>query len=103
MEKDKLEKAALLSAYNYANPDSDEPCYDNGFYEGFIKGAEWLMGQPLVERLTEGEKKTLRELYACYKQHEAVSKEKGLYEAEMIARGSTATMRDIFGKEMFEQ
>ena len=46
-------------------------------------------------------KSLLKELYDCYKQHEAVSKEKGLYEAEMIARGSQATMRDIYGSRFF--
>ena len=48
-------------------------------------------------------KTLLKELYDCYKQHESVSKEKGLYESEMIARGSQATMRDIFGKSLFEE
>ena len=47
-------------------------------------------------------KSQLKELYECYKQHEVVSKEKSLYEAEMIARGSQATMRDIFGSGLFE-
>ena len=48
-------------------------------------------------------KSELKEIYACYKQHEEVSDKKGLHEAMLIARGSQATMRDIFGKSLFEE
>lgn len=96
--KEKLENAADIA--------SDNAVFDsnpwNVYNDGFIKGAKWLQSQPLEDKLSEYDKKFLRELYTYYEQHEAVCKEKGLYEAEMIARGSTATMRDIFGKEMFE-
>lgn len=44
----------------------------------------------------------VRELYDCYRQHEAVSDEKGLREAMLIARGSMAAFRDIFDKSTFE-
>lgn len=92
--KEKLEKAAMLAAYNYANPDSDEPCYDADFYEGFRAGAEWLMGQPLSERLTEDERKRIRGMYADLiplKGHMA-----GIV-------GQMMLLDKIFGKEMFEQ
>ena len=59
---------------------------------------EWLCKDYAIVSKTQ-----LKELYGCYKQHESVSKEKGLYEAEMIARGSQATMRDIFGESFFEE
>lgn len=43
------------------------------------------------------------ELYDCYKQHEVVTDKKGLHEAMLIARGSMAAFRDIFGTELFEE
>ncbi|MBD5302322.1 MAG: hypothetical protein HDS16_04920 [Bacteroides sp.] len=65
------------------------------------------VAMPLLEWLSKDycivPKTLLKELYDCYKQHESVSKEKGLYESEMIARGSQATMRDIFGKSLLEK
>lgn len=45
----------------------------------------------------------VRELYDCYKQHEAVTNQKGLHEAMIIARGSVAAFRDIFGSELFKE
>lgn len=42
-------------------------------------------------------KEKLRELYEMYSQHESVTDKKGLHEAMLIARGSMAAMRDIFG------
>lgn len=62
MEKEKLNKAAIIAAANYDNP-FDEPAYDKKFYDGFIASADWLMQQPLYERLTEDEKEKIKKLY----------------------------------------
>lgn len=48
-------------------------------------------------------KSQLKELYDCYKQHEQVTDKKGLHDAMLIARGSIATMQDLFGKELFNE
>lgn len=45
----------------------------------------------------------LKEIYDCYKQHEQVTDKKGLHEAMLIARGSMAAMRDVFGEKMFNE
>lgn len=45
----------------------------------------------------------VKELYDCYKQHEAVTDKKRLHEAMLIARGSMAAFRDIFGTQLFEE
>lgn len=89
MENDKLEKAAKREAYdNYDRSYNDRR-------DGFIKGAEWLMSQPLSERLTEEEREKI----------------KGYLTSAMFvyASGSHASLEglrdmffDIFGKEMFE-
>lgn len=67
MDKEKLEKATNENVKAYP--------HQHRFYT-FKQGAEWLQSQPLAEKLSEDDKKSLRELYACYKQHEAVCKEK---------------------------
>ena len=48
-------------------------------------------------------KSQLKELYDCYRQHEHTCKAKGLHNATLIAIGSQATMRDIFGSSLFEE
>lgn len=52
MDRENLENAAYQSA-----------CGNTDYKQGFKSGAVWLMNQPLSERLTEDEKKGLRELY----------------------------------------
>lgn len=67
MDREKLENAADIA--------SDNAVFDsnpwNIFNDGFIKGAEWLMDQPLSERLTEEEWEEYQELrlYANYAYH----------------------------------
>ena len=65
MEKNELDKTAMFESYKHANPHGDEPCYDKDFYEGFIKGTEWLMGQPLKDRMDEEEWEEYIELKRC--------------------------------------
>lgn len=48
-------------------------------------------------------KDKLQELYGMYSQHECVTGKKGLHEAMLIARGSMASFRDLFGTELFEE
>lgn len=74
MEKDKLGKAADIASAN-AVYDSNPW---NMFNDGFIKGAEWLMGQPISERLTEEEK-------------------------EKLTPANRYILEQIFGKEMFNK
>lgn len=56
-----------------------------------------------LKKLLHRAENQLKELYDCYKQHEQVTNKKGLYDAMLIARGSMAAMRDIFGKSLFEE
>lgn len=98
MDKDTLEKAAMLEAYNYANPDSDEPCYDADFYEGFKQGAEWLMGQPLSERLTEEDVDNLNNVIFLMRGMAASNQ----MSYDCLKHISNA-LYDIFGKEIFEK
>lgn len=55
MTNKNIEKAAILAACDYDNPD-DEPCYDKNFYDGFIEGANYALAHQWVsveERLPE--------------------------------------------------
>lgn len=95
MNKEKLYKAARSEAFDLVDCAHKTDSHD--IVEAFVQGAEWLMEQPLIERMTEKEKHLMRELYECYMQHEDTCRKIGLHDAEMIAKGSVATMRDIFG------
>lgn len=57
---------------------------------------EWLLKDHLVV-----EKSKVISLYNCYNQHIQTSSKNGLHDALVIAKGSIATMHDIFGKETF--
>lgn len=71
---------------------------DANWHHEFHNFLSWLIKTHCIVS-----REKVRELYDCYKQHEAVTNEKGLHEAMIIARGSMAAFRDIFGKELFEE
>lgn len=64
-----------------------------------------MVFEPFLRWLTKThcivDKKRLKEMYACYLQNEQVAKRLGLEYSKDIAHGSTATMRDIFGSDIF--
>lgn len=62
MDIEKLDMAAIIAAARYDNP-FDEPAYDKKFYDVFKAGTDWLMQQPLSERLTEEEKEKIKAIY----------------------------------------
>lgn len=47
--KEEVEQAAVKAAHAYACEDSDEPCYNYDYYQGFIDGAEYLRERILQE------------------------------------------------------
>lgn len=60
MDKDKLIADAWeAGSYDYF---PDDPRRDS-FEDGFKQGAQWLMQQPLSDRLTEEEKEKIKKLY----------------------------------------
>ena len=99
MDKEKLNDAAkdfaAWETINRRNPTNNYYCKS-----GFIKGAEWLMSQPLAERLTEEEKEKIRNLYAQAEELE-------LYGAtdydKREGRAFIVVFHLIFGKEMFNE
>lgn len=88
--KEKLEIAADIA--------SDNAVFDsnpwNVFNDGFVKGAEWLQSQPIVDRLSEGERERIREKFTRYTTPNGFSE----YETHEIV---AACLEEIFGKEMF--
>ena len=81
MDKEKLIKAAW--DYRKANRYEDNP-YQTDIMDAFCYGADWLMAQPLADRLTDEEKEKIRALYNEYHAH--------VFHIEMDA---------IFGKDLF--
>lgn len=94
MDREKLTESADIA--------SDNAVFEshpwNVFNDGFIKGAEWLMGQPLSERLTEDEREKIKNVY-----NQAVGDTKGYYSDTWDAAYAIIEFcEEIFGKEMFE-
>ena len=96
MDKDKLNEAADIASNN-AVYDSNPW---NMFNDGFKQGANWLMQQPLTDRLTDEEKEKIRELYLTDEEIEGVKTAFGAY--PVAAATITKNMLEqIFGKELF--
>ena len=65
MDKDKLNEAcdtAFLENYFPSATESPDPRWEM-FADGFKQCANWLMQQPLADRLTEEETERIRKLY----------------------------------------
>ena len=97
MDADKLNEAAKREAYNgYSGSYKDRK-------EGFIKGANWLMQQPLTARLTDKEKEKHRNTYnRLVEAQKKAFKEKDDFIINMTAC-QLGTLTQIFGKELFNQ
>lgn len=65
MDREKLEKDADRWTHFYNTEMKTEPVpYDERFKKGFIKGTDWLMQQPLSERLSEAEREKIKAFYS---------------------------------------
>lgn len=90
MERDKLNEAAEEYAHENAwypgetSYESDITAMQESFSDTFKAGADWLMTQPLADRLTDEEKEKIRALYNEYRAH--------VFHIEM---------EGIFGKDLF--
>lgn len=60
MNREKLDKAIIRAFREY---DSEDETHAQAFSRGFDNGADWLMLQPLSERLTDEEKERIKEIY----------------------------------------
>lgn len=82
MNREMMEREAMVRAAKYFNPVSMEPAYDGGYFDGFRAGADWLASRPPAERLRAEELAMLRE---CPRAEEA------------------EWLRKVFGCEIFEK
>ena len=109
MDKDKLIADAWEAGSNEYFP--DDPRRDS-FEDGFKQGAEWLMQQPLPDRLTEEEKEKLKAMYKrevdsmvlemhriknAENEIEKICHESNFWQAKLKAD----MLEQIFGKELF--
>lgn len=108
MDKDKLIKAAEEYAHEnswYPSEtfyESDITAMEESFSDTFKAGADWLMQQPLADRLTEEEKERIIKKYKF-------NDEAGL--ATAIRTGEMANkhilmrdlLEDIFGEKLFNE
>lgn len=103
MEKDKLNDAcdtAFLANYFPSATESPDPRWEL-FADGFRQGAEWLMGQPLSERMTEEERNYIRKLNSIIESMFDMLPD-GHVNQRRVIQVENMLIR-IFGKEMFEQ
>ena len=113
MDADKLNEAAKhFAAWETIN--SSDP--NNNYYckWGFIKGAQWLMQQPLADRLTDEEKEKIMAIYkrevdsmelethrikTAENEIAKVCHESNFWQAKLKAD----MLEQIFGKSLFNQ
>lgn len=90
MEKEKLNKAADILAGDTYDAES-RLC----FIDGVVACADWLMQQPLSERLTDEEKEKIRAKYNELKSLNAITN-------KMFA-DDTAILDWLFGADLFKE
>ena len=103
MDADKLNEAADKWTHFYNTEMRTEPLPYNGrFKKGFIKGAQWLMQQPLADRLTNEEKEKIRESYNKAQKDTYDNTIEGAIKCTVSAVVMNCLI-GIFGKELFNQ
>ena len=94
MDKDKLNEAA--EEYMKTAPiEAVSPYYDEDMVEMFKGGVNWLLSQPLTDRLTDEEKERIKAKYNELKSLNSITN-------EMFA-DDTAILEWLFGKELFNE
>lgn len=100
MDRDELNKAAEEYAHENAwypgetSYESDINAMQESFSDTFKRGADWLMQQPLADRLTDEEKEKIRGFY----------NRKITYTSEMAKKYAEVDLLvAIFGIDFFER
>ena len=91
MDKDKLNEAALEYSEDFANGTYKPTVFD--VLSAFKDGTNWLMQQPLADRLTDEEK---AELIADFNRCKLLANKD-------YRDGRIVTYVNIFGKELFNE
>ena len=106
MDADKLNEAMLRAWCQYLNmeyvPDFVNPLPSEIFERGFKQGVNYLMQQPLADRLTEEEKERIKKLYLTDEEIEGIKTAFGRYPVA-AATISKNMLEQIFGKELFNE
>ena len=106
MDGDKLNEAMLRAWCQYRGmeyvPDFVNPLPSENFESGFKQGVEWLMKQPLVDRLTEEEKEKIMFAYKVSTRFFKMTENTNPHVAEVF-RGQRQLLISIFGKELFNE
>ena len=112
MDKDKLNDVALVHCEKFANGTYIATLFD--VISAFKDGVEWLMSQPLADRLTEEEKEEVRKFHRANLHYAIENTEKMKTTSGESTRQSASVRREIFifsnkileqifGKEMFNE
>lgn len=91
MKQEELDKATYLASYKRYTQKSTSVAFENGAKFG----AEWVMKQPLSERLTDAEKE---DIVKMYKFHYTKSKQGSLNNNDSYV---VTTLEAIFGEKFF--
>ena len=99
---EKLDKAILKTFKEYSSED-ETPA--QAFSRGFDRGVEWLMQQPLSDRLTDEEKEKIRHcMNEALRQKNNKSIHYVINERNRIQSDAIiVTLKYIFGEELFNE
>ena len=98
MDADKLNEATV-EYRNSTNVSTENFCLTD-IEDAFIAGAQWLMQQPLADRLTGEEKERIRAIYKDYEELETYGE---ALSDRTAGRMQCFTLEQIFGKELFNE
>lgn len=97
MDREKLKTAADISQGNVEYNDK------NNHYDGFIMGAQWLMQQPLSERLTDEEKEKIRNYHRVLTKDKSIAICNRSYDGIAGADAMLFSLEVIFGTDLFKE
>ena len=100
MDADKLNEAAK-EYRNDSNVTTENFCLTD-IEDAFIAGAQWLMQQPLSDRLTDEEKEKIKKLYLTDEEIDGVKSAFGVYPVAAAVMTKNI-LEQIFGKELFNE
>lgn len=99
MDREKLNKAAEDLADKYGFNDFDKASVSFGFKDC----ADWLMQQPLSDRLTDEEKEQIRNYHRVLTRDKSVAICNRSYDGIAGADAMLFSLEQIFGSDLFKE
>lgn len=101
MDKEKINKAA--EEYQENSNVITENFYPSDIEDAFMAGADWIMQQPLSERLNDAEREKIRAIYAETQEWWAEKPNEYNSTLKVVSVALQDRLESIFGSDLFRE